>query len=154
MVPFLARVAAASIWARSGVSAADWRFRGVFRWVLPLTDLFFLYFGVVGFIGGVASVQHATGHVWATWWSLGIALSAFGALVGVAFPKLWAVELGAKVALIALVSAYVALFAAKIISDFHTSASAGLVMILILLPIWRVGDLGVVAWMRGHGGRT
>lgn len=152
MRSLFARLAAATIWSRNGVSAADWRFRGLFRFVLPLTDLFFLYFGVVGFIGGVSSVQHAAGHTWAACWSIGIAASALGAMIGVAFPKLWAVELGAKIVLIGLVSAYVALFAAKIITDFHTSASTGLVLILILLPVWRVGDLGVVAWKRGHGG--
>lgn len=148
----LTRIAAASVWARNGVPAKDWRFRGVFRFVLPLTDVFFGYFGTVGWAKGVASVQAAAGHEYATWWSGGIALAAFAALIGVSFPRLWSVEIVAKVLLIGLVSSYVALFLARIVTDFHASASAGLVVILILLPIWRVGDLGYVAWQRGHGG--
>lgn len=148
----LRRFFGSTVWARAGVPAADWRYRGLYRFVLPFTDLFFCYFGVVGWAKGVASVQAAAGHEWATGWSVGIALAAFGALVGVSFPRLWSVELVAKVVLIGLVSSYVALSISRIVTDFSTSASAGLVMILILLPIWRVGDLGFVAWQRGHGG--
>lgn len=152
MRSFLARIAAASVWAPAGVPADAWRFRNLFRVVLPLTDLFFCYFGVVGAITGVGSVQATAGHTWTTWWAAGIALAAFAALVGVAFPRLWSVELVAKIALVALVSSYVVLHAAKIITDFRASASAGLVIILILLATWRVGDLGFVAWKNGHGG--
>lgn len=140
----------ATVWAPNGVPAAAWRFRGIFRLVLPLTDVFFLYFGTVSWWTGVSAVRAATGHEYAAWWSASVALAALGALVGVAFPKLWALELAAKIALVGLIFGYVALFAVRIVTDFHTSASAGLVLILILLPLWRVGDLGFVAWTRGH----
>jgi hypothetical protein len=82
-------------------------------------------------------------------WSAGVALAALGAFVGVAFPKLWGLELASKCVLIGLVSAYVLVAVGNILEP-HASATAGLVVILILLPIWRVGDLGFVAWQRGH----
>lgn len=148
----LRRTFRASVWAREGVPAADWRYRGLYRFVFPFTDLFFCYFGVVGWINGVVSVQKAAGADYATAWSGAIALAALAALVGVSFPRLWLVELLGKIALIGLVSSYVALYLQRIVTDFHTSATTGLVIILILLPIWRVGDLGFVAWQRGHGG--
>lgn len=144
------RILNATVWAPNGVSAADWRFRGIFRFVLPTTDLLFLWFGVVGWINGVGSVQAAAGNVWQTCWSAGIALSALVAFVGVAFPKLWAVELGAKIVLIALVTGYVALYLARGVTDPNVTALAGLIVILILLPVWRLADLGRVAWLRSH----
>jgi len=143
------RIFAASVWAPSGISAPDWRFRGIFRFVLPVTDLLFLWFGIVGCLNGVRSLQEAVGTEWQVGWSAGVALASFGALVGVSFPKLWGLELAAKCVLIGLVSAYVLVAVGNILEP-HASATAGLVVILILLPIWRVGDLGFVAWQRGH----
>lgn len=144
------RLINSTVWARSGVSAADWRFRGIFRFVLPTTDLLFLWFGVVGWTNGVSSVQTAAGDQWQTWWSAGIAVSALLAFVGVSFPKLWAVELCGKIALVSLVSAYVALYVARSVTDPNITALAGLMLILILVPIWRLADLGRVAWLRSH----
>lgn len=149
---FVRRLWDATVWSRSGVPAEAWRFRGLFRFVFPLTDLFFCYFGVVGYIGGVVSVRAAAGVTFTTWWSALIAVSAAAAFVGVIIPKFWLLELIGKILLIALVAGYVALYLQRALTDFATSASTGLVIILILLPIWRVGDLGFVAWQRGHGG--
>lgn len=146
------RIIAASVWAPNGVSAKDWRFRGIFRFVLPVTDLLFGWFGIVGWLNGVTSVKEAVGSDWQVGWSVLVAVSAFLAFVGVSFPKLWAVELVGKVALIGLVSAYVLVAVGNVFQP-HTSATVGLVIILILLPIWRVGDLGFVAWQRGHTAR-
>ena len=135
-----------TVWAPEGVSAADWRFRGIFRFVLPTTDLFFLFFGIVGWNNGVGSVQNAAGEAWQTWWSLGIAISAAIALIGVVFPRLWAIEAFGKIVLIGLVSYYVLLYVSRRIADPNIAALAGLICILILLPIWRIADLGRVAW--------
>lgn len=130
-----------TVWHRRGVPPSAWRFRGIFRYVLPLTDLFFLWFGIVGWNNGVRSVIEATSVQWQTWWSLGIAVSAAGAFVGVALPRLWRIELASKVVLIGLVSAYIALFLLRGSEDPLVAATAGLIVILILLPIWRVLDL-------------
>ncbi len=83
----------ATVWAPGGVPRSDHRYRGLYRVVLPLTDLFFAYFGIVGWAYGVLSVQDAAGHTFATWWSASIAAAALAALVGVAFPRLWLLEM-------------------------------------------------------------
>lgn len=144
------RILNATVWSRNGVTADDWRFRGIFRFVLPVTDLLFLWFGVVGWVNGINSVRDAAGDVWQTWWSAGIAVSALIAFVGVAFPRLWGIEMGAKIMLVALVSGYVALYLARGLADPNITALAGLMVILILLPVWRLADLGRVAWQRGR----
>jgi hypothetical protein len=124
----------------------------LFRVVLPLTDLLFMYFGVVGFHNGIGSVQEAGGQAWQAWWSGGIALSAVVAFFGVAFPALWRIEVVGKIALISLVTYYVALFLARGVDDTNVTATAGLMVILILLPIWRLADLGYTAWKQKRGG--
>ena len=145
----LRRIARASVWARDGVRAEDWRFRGLFRFVLPATDVFFLWFGFVGWQNGIVSVQQEASPTWQTWWSAGIAVAALIALVGVAFPRLWWVELVGKIPLISLVSVYIFILFAR---GPLVAATGGLVCILILLPIWRVGDLGFTAWLRKADG--
>jgi hypothetical protein len=117
------------------------RARGLYRYGLPIIDILFLYFGVVGFTNGVGSVQEATSNTWQAYWSLGIAFTAGMCWVGVTFPRLWALELAFKCVLIGLVAGYVALFLFRGAHDPLVTATAGLIIILIVLPIWRVGDL-------------
>jgi hypothetical protein len=141
----------ASVWSRDGVRAEDRRFRGIFRYVLPLTDILFLFFGVVGWHNGIRSVEQVAGNEWQTWWSLGLAAAAFVALVGVAFPRLWLVELAGKIPLIVLVTVYVWVMLGRGLDDPKVLATAGLVVILILLPVWRVADLGFTSWAKKRG---
>lgn len=148
----LKRIARASVWARDGVPAEYWRFRGIFRFVLPLTDVFFLFFGAVAWNNGLTSVARAAGHEWQTWWSAGIALAALVALVGVSFPRLWVVELCGKVPLIGLVSVYLFVLLRNGIQDPQVLATSGLIVILILLPIWRIADLGYESWLQKRKG--
>lgn len=151
MTRILRRVFRASVWHRDGVRPEDRRFRGIFRYVLPLTDILFVVFGAVGWHNGIRSVEQVAGDEWQTWWSLALAVSAFVALVGVAFPRLWFVELAGKIPLIALVTLYMWVLVARGLDDPKVLATAGLIMILILLPIWRVVDLAFVSWARKRG---
>ena len=136
------RLFAASIWASGNIRPEDWRFRGIFRVVLPVGNLIFLYFGVVGFARGVGSVTDATNTTYAAFWSGAIALASLACLVGVAFPKLGKLELGAKIVLIGLVASYVAVLTARSFEVPGSQATAGLMSALIVLPVWRVLDPG------------
>lgn len=137
------------MWGRNGVSPEDWRYRGLYRWVLPLTDIFFFWFGYVGWYNGLSTVEAAASQTWQEYWSLGIAIASVVAFVGVLFPKLWLVELLGKIPLVGLVSVYVVLFVTLGLSENpNMLATAGLICIMILLPVWRIGDLGFVAWKR------
>jgi hypothetical protein len=151
MIGRMRRLLGATVWARGGVRPEDRRFRGIFRYVLPLTDVLFLYFGVVGWHNGIRSVEQATGDDWQTWWSLSLAVAAFVALVGVSFPRLWLVELAGKIPLITLVTVYVWVMLGRGLDDPKVTATAGLVVILILLPVWRVVDLAFVSWAQKRG---
>lgn len=137
-----------TVWAPGGVPQEDYRFRGLFRWVLPLLDLAFIYFGVAGWWAGIATVAQATTHTWQEYWSAGIAVAAFVALVGVAFPRLWWVEVAGKAPMVGLVFVYLVLFLSRSTTDPLLWATAGLYFTFALLPIWRLGDLGYVWWKR------
>lgn len=143
----LSRLVASTVWAPNGVTREAWRFRGIYRFVLPASNVLFFYFGAVGAVRGVGSVQDAAGDTWQTWWSAGIAVSAVFAFIGISFPRLWPVEAIAKTVLIGHVSVYIALFLLRGWNDPGVTATAGLMIILLLLPIWRLGDLGYV-WFR------
>lgn len=148
----LKRAWAATVWAPNGVAREDWRYRNIYRVVLPLTDLLFVWFGVAGIVQGVASVEKAAGLDWQVTWSAGIAISAFACGVGVCVPRLWPIELVAKIFLVGHVSVYVFVYIARGATDPVATALAGLICILILLPMWRVSDLGndLAAWLKGR----
>lgn len=137
----LTRLWRSTVWSRNGVSAADWRFRNQFRITFPYVDLVFICFGLVGWAAGIQTVQEAAGYRWQTYWSASIAVCAFAALIGVTFPRLWALELAGKIPLIGLVCAYLALFLGRGLQDPKISATAVLLTALVAFPIWRVGDI-------------
>lgn len=137
----LKRIYKASVWSRSGVSATNWRFRNQFRITFPYVDLMFIWFGCVGWMNGIQSVEDAAGNNWQTTWSAAIAVCGVLALVGVAFPRLWAVELLGKIPLVGLVCGYLALQMTLGADNPRLQATAGLFTTLVAFPIWRVGDI-------------
>lgn len=136
------RLVAASVWGRKGVSAQDWRFRGLVRWVLPLTDVFFAWFGFAGWWYGIATVTEAASSTWQENWSGALFIFAVIALIGVLFPRLWAMELFAKGPLVGLVSVYIVIFIVNGLTGKPlVLATAGVICILVLVPVWRIFDI-------------
>jgi len=146
-----------TVWAPGGVPDDLWEVRGLFRWVLPMTDVFFLWFGVWGITAGIGSVEAVTSSGWQVWWSLILSLASLGALVGVAFPKLRRVELYSKLVLVGTVSVYILVLGGRSFVDPMVAGTAGAVCIFVLLPIWRIFHISGRAWKkriarrRAHG---
>lgn len=130
-----------TVWGPHGLDSVPEEYRGLFRWVLPLTDLFFIWFGVIGFLNGVGTVAAASSPGWQTWWSAMIAVAALVAGVGVALPRCWRIELAGKLPLVGLVWVYIAVFIQRGLQDPLVLATAGLICILILTPTWRLFGL-------------
>lgn len=137
-----------SVWGLDGVPEEDRRIRGLLRWVLPILDIAFIWFGLAGWWAGLATVEHATSVGWQQYWSMGIAITSFVALVGVSFPRLWYIEIMGKAPLVGLVFVYLILFISKSTTDPLLWATAGLYCTFALLPIWRLSDLGYIWWRR------
>lgn len=143
-----------TVWSDKGIESDAWRMRGIVRYVLPLFDLALLWFGLAGVLYGIGSVRQATSLDWQTSWSGLIAASALVALIGVSFPKLWVAELFAKIVLTGLIVSYVLPLVVRHLTEPYALATTGLYLTFIFLPVWRIGDLGYVAWKKGHGRRA
>lgn len=140
MTPILAP----TVWAFDRF-ADEPRIRGIFHWVLPLTDVAFIWFGVVGVLNGVRSVQDVTSVSWQTGWSALLSLSAMCALVGISISKLWPLEVVGKVILFGCTMVYIGVYFARGHDNPQTVATAGLFHVLIFVVLWRLGDLGADA---------
>jgi hypothetical protein len=136
----LRRLRDSTIWARGSIRPEEYRFRNIFRVVLPLTDLLYLWFGIVGYASTVSSVEAVAGQEWQNAWSAIMAGAAFLCFVGVSFPRLWLLEMIAKIALIGTVLFYIMLQLTRIF-DPEVSAFSGLIVVLILTLGWRFVDL-------------
>lgn len=135
-----------TIWGPDGVPERDRRMSGILRWVLPLIDISYIWFGVAGYINGLATLEAATTQTWQEYWSAGLALAALTALVGLVIPKLWPAEVIGKSFLIGFIVIYLILFLNRSTTDPPLVATAGLYLSFVWLPIWRLGDLGFVWW--------
>ncbi|MFL2001425.1 hypothetical protein [Microbacterium sp. A1-JK] len=134
----LRRLYRATVWAPHGLDHVPEGYRGLFRWVLPLTDAFFFWFGAVGWWNGIATVETASSQGWQETWSAAIAVFALAAFIGVAFPRLWVLEMVSKLFLVGLISVYIAIFLGRGFADPLVAATAGLICVLILLPVWKL----------------
>lgn len=145
----LKRIVRASVWAVDGVTPSEWRYRGLLRFVLPLSDALILWFAVDGFFASnIDTISDHVGGNYAHWWALTLAIGALFALVGLSFPRLWAFELVGRIAYVALICGYLGVEFASVVHDPHTAAQTSLGLALVLLPGWRVGDLGYIWWQR------
>lgn len=103
-----------TVWAHDGIQAEDWKYRDLQRVWLPLYDLIAIYAGLMGLLFGSPILEKVFGIVdsfaiidpidWATGGFVLIALTCF---IGVIHPRLWAVEIVAKVMLVGLIAAYI-----------------------------------------------
>lgn len=101
------RLLAASIWAPGAIPPDEWKFRNLKRVWLPLYDLIAIYAGIQAILYG----SNILNRLFAPYVVdvLGVAMTAVATvcLAGVAFPKLWRVEMIGKILLVTLVAGYV-----------------------------------------------
>lgn len=145
------RLLLATVWAPGALREEDQRIRHLLRVFLPLTDLGYIYFGVVGAVNGLASVERATSGQWQRGWSIVLAVSGLMALIGVAFPRLVSLEMVGKALMIGGISTYLSIMVIRGASEANVTAIAGLLFGLVYLPMWRIGDLGTRKAKDGRG---
>lgn len=102
------RLWAASIWSTGAIPPDEWKFRNLKRVWLPLYDLIAAFCGMQAFLYGspLLNVLFPADLIDA----LGVmmAAAALVCLAGVAFPRLWLVEIVGRIILVGMISAYVA----------------------------------------------
>jgi hypothetical protein len=134
---FIAR----TVWAPDALPRVQARFRWIFRVLLPVVDVVFILFGVVGFIIGSRVVETYTLHWYNAFWSATIGLAAIMALVGVVMMFDW-VEMLAKLVLVVSVVWYTVLLAVSAADDSPSALLSIIVAVGFgLVPVARILDL-------------
>lgn len=140
----LRRIAAASIWWPGAIPDAEWKYRHLKRLWLPVYDLIALIAGTFAVTFGSRLLYrildpHLVDLVGGLY-----AVVATACLIGVAFPRLWAVEVAGKVILVGLIVGYIA--AIGLYSNVPGEPPAWFILAmlagLIPMPLFRLGLLG------------
>lgn len=142
------RVLKGTVWEPGALNDTPPEYRSIFRFWLPLVDIIFIWFGVVGVTNGIDSVKRALSPDIQLVWSGLLAIAAALALVGIAVRRYWALELAAKTVLITLVSLYLAVSAGRSVNEPGVAATAGVLFIIVFFPFWRATNLGTKVWQR------
>ena len=136
---------ALTIWAKGAIPSSEWKYRNLKRVWLPVYD-------GIAIVAGICAIEFGSRLLFRIFpGSLvdGVAalyaVVAFVCLVGVSFPRLWAVEVAGKVALVGLIVGYIAAIVfyssnppGEPPSWFIVSMLAG----LLPMPLFRLSLLG------------
>jgi hypothetical protein len=125
------RLLSKTVWAPDSLPGVQSRFRGIYTLFLPLVDALLIIFGVYGFFYGSRVVESFTLPWFGPVWSICIAVAALVAAFGLIGQK-DGVEIGAKVALVALFLVYGYLLTREVV---HGGMNAGLTIVLLCLGI-------------------
>ena len=98
---------ARSIWRPDAIPPEDWKYRHLVRLWLPIYDMIAIWAGVHAVAYGSDLLNRLFHPVLVDVVGIVFTLAAVAALFGVSFPRLWAVEIAAKVVLVGLVAGYV-----------------------------------------------
>lgn len=138
----LARIGAASIWHPDSINPEEWKYRNLKRVWLPTYDLIAVLAGIVAAAQGSPLLNRLFSATLVDTFGVTLTVVAGVCLAGVAFPRLWAVEIVGKIILVGLVAAY-----ATTILIFPITPQPNHFVVLMLafslpLPLFRLNLLG------------
>lgn len=138
----LSRIAAASIWHPDAIAPDEWKYRNLKRVWLPAYDVIAILAGIIAILQGSPLLNRLFTPLLVDAFGGCLAVVAAVCLAGVAFPRLWVVELVGKIILVALVAAY----AATILIFPSTPLPNHFVVLMLAfsvpLPLFRLNLLG------------
>ena len=137
-------IARQTIWHPDAIPASEGDVaRDVKRWVLPTIDVLLILGSILGLNGGLPAFAVVYDHTVATIASGSVLVFASACLVGVAFPRLWVLELSAKCGLAVVLLTYAFLLIGLAAVDVGTRGFvAGVSSALCVILIWRIVWLG------------
>lgn len=140
---FLRRIGRNSIWAKGAIPVEEWKYRNFKRVVLPVYDFLVVLAGITAIVWGMPSFQEIfPGEVVdALGWLL--VFVAVICLLGVSFPRLWAIEILGKALLLGIIVAYIiALFGLAVQGVGTREFVMAVVSMTLPIPVYRIGMLG------------
>lgn len=141
----LASIVAASIWHRGAIPEDEKKYRHLKRVWLPVYDVIALAAGWLAFEYGSRLLYNIMAPALVDLVGLAYAGVAAVCFIGVAFPRLWAVEIGGKVLLVGLIVGYIAaigLYSRVPVGDPPSWFIMAMLAGLLPMPLFRLGLLG------------
>lgn len=140
---WLAAVGRASIWHPDAIPPDEWKFRSLKRVWLPVYDVIAVLAGVWATVYGSPILHRLFEEDVIDLMGMTLTASAVVCLLGVAFPRLWKVEIAGKIILVALLGGYAI---AVMLFRTNPDPSAGFIVFVLLLalplPLFRLNLLG------------
>lgn len=96
-----------SIWCEDAIPPNEWKYRNLKRVWLPVYDLVAIWAGIQAVAFGSTLLNRLFPPMLVDTVGVVFTAAAVAALLGVAFPRLWAVEILGKIVLVGLVAGYV-----------------------------------------------
>lgn len=125
-----------TIWAKGAIPADEWKYRNLKRVWLPLYDVMFVWAGLIAVRFGIPSLDTLLPSWMSDTLGYTLVLVAFLCLVGVAVPRLWFFEVGAKTALLSiLITYFLALRVVAGDTGTDTRAFISVVTLIAAIPI-------------------
>ena len=146
----MVRLFAASIWAPGAIPADEHKYRNLKRAWLPAYDLLAVVAGIVAVGQGSTFLNRLFTGVGVDVFGVALAVLAAGCLVGVAFPRLWRVEIVATVLLVGMITAYATAIAIYPNSPQPNTFSVLALAFSLPLPLFRLHLLGEEIKERRH----
>lgn len=133
----------ASIWHPDAIPPDEWKFRSLKRVWLPAYDVIVVLAGIWATAFGSPILHRLFDENTIDTMGMTLTVAAVVCLLGVAFPRLWQVEIAGKVILVALLGGYAI---AVMLFRTNPDPSAGFIVFVLLtalpLPLFRLNLLG------------
>lgn len=137
------RIFSMSIWASGAIPADEWKYRNLKRVMFPVVDLLFFLAGLSGARYGVPAISEFFPDQVVDFFAYILSMIALICLTGVAFPRLWLVEiLGKSILLGLMVGYFVALFLLTAVGEGNRGFVLLIAAVALSPVVWRMSLLG------------
>lgn len=135
----------ASIWSKGAIAPSEWKYRNLKRVWLPLFDVIAVAAAYFAYTQGSRLLYRIFGPELVDAFAALYGVVAIVCLLGVAFPRLWAVEVAGKSVLVGMIVAYIG--AILLYSETPPGEPPSYFIVTMLagllpLPLFRLGLLG------------
>ena len=132
-----------SIWAPGAIPLNEWKYRNLKRVMFPIVDFFFFFAGISATRHGVPAISEFFPNVVVDSFAILLSASALVCFIGVAFPKLWGLEMGGKAVIIGLMVGFISSILILTLSGDTSKVFVLIVASIAVCPVvWRISLLG------------
>lgn len=132
-----------TIWAPGAIHISEWKYRNMKRVMFPLIDLILFIAGLSAVFGGAPAISEFFPNELVDVYGYSLSAVALVCFLGVAFPRLWPMELVGKSILLGLVTGYtISLIVLAMNGDVIRSFVSYFALVAMCPIVWRISLLG------------